>query len=151
MQDKTIFLASDHGGVKLKNHLCIWLKAQGYDAQDLGTDSPDTTVDYPDEAQDLVQKIYKNPTTRGILVCTTGIGMSIAANRYDFIRGALVLNTDMAKMCRGHNDANVLIFGAKYVDEKLAEECTKIFLNTPFEGGRHARRVDKLGCLGGKR
>ena len=76
--------------------------------------------------------------------------MSIAANRCHYIRGALVLNTDMAKMCRAHNNANVLIFGAKYVDEKLAEECTQIFLSTPFDGGRHERRVNKLGCLGDK-
>lgn len=149
MQDKTIFLAADHGGANLKNHLRDWLITRGYQAQDLGTDSPDVAVDYPDQAEALIQKIKANPMSRGILVCTTGIGMSIAANRYDFIRGALVLNTDMAKMCRSHNDANVLIFGEKYVDEKLAEECTKIFLNTEFEGGRHARRVGKLSCLGG--
>ena len=149
MQDKTIFLAADHGGANLKNHLCDWLQAKGYNTEDLGTDSPDASVDYPDKADTLVQKIRQNPSARGILVCTTGIGMSIAANRYDFIRGALVLNTDMAKMCRGHNDANVLIFGAKYVDQKLAEECTKIFLNTPFEGGHHTCRVEKLKSLGG--
>lgn len=151
MQDKTIFLASDHGGATLKNHLRDWLKTQGYNTEDLGIDSPDTSVDYPDKAEVLIQKMHEHPTARGILICTTGIGMSIAANRYNFIRGALVLNSDMAKMCRGHNDANVLVFGAKYVDEKLAQECTQIFLNTPFEGGRHARRVEKLGCLGGKR
>ena len=149
MQDKTIFLASDHGGANLKNHLRDWLATQGYTPKDLGTNSPDTSVDYPDKAESLVQQMRENPTTRGILVCTTGIGMSIAANRYDFIRGALVLNTDMAKMSRSHNDANVLIFGAKYMDTKLAEECTQIFLNTAFEGGRHARRVKKLNCLGG--
>ena len=149
MQDKTIFLASDHGGANLKNYLRDWLQAQGYTANDLGTDSPDISVDYPDKAEALVQKMKENPLARGILICTTGIGMSIAANRYPFIRGALVLNTDMAKMCRAHNNANVLVFGAKYVDEKLAEECVQIFLNTPFEGGRHERRVGKLTCLGG--
>jgi len=148
MQDKTIFLASDHGGANLKNHLRDWLQTQGYTVTDLGTDSPDVSVDYPDEAKVLVQKMKENPSARGILICTTGIGMSVAANRYCFIRGALVLNTDMAKMCRAHNNANVLIFGAKYVNEKLAEECAQIFLNTEFEGGRHARRVDKLTCLG---
>ncbi len=151
MQDKTIFLASDHGGANLKNHLRDWLKAQGYDIEDLGTDSPNISVDYPDEAESLVQKIKENPKAFGILICTTGVGMSIAANRYPFVRGALVMNTDMAQMCRAHNNANVLIFGAKYVDEKLAEECTKIFLNTEFDGGRHARRVDKLTCLGEKK
>jgi len=151
MQDKTIFLASDHGGADLKNHLRDWLNAQGYQAQDLGVESPDTSVDYPDKADALVQKMKVHPMARGILICTTGIGMSIAANRFDFIRGALVLNTDMAKMCRAHNDANVLIFGAKYMDKKVAEECTQIFLTTAFEGGRHERRVNKLSCLGGKK
>lgn len=151
MQDKTIFLASDHGGADLKNHLRNWLITQGYQPEDLGTDSPDISVDYPDKAKALVQKIKAHPLARGILVCTTGIGMSIAANRYDFIRGALVMNTDMAQMCRRHNDANVLIFGAKYTDSKLAEECTQIFLTTSFEGGRHKRRVEKLNCSEGEK
>lgn len=151
MQDKTIFLASDHGGATLKNHLRNWLVKEGFQVQDLGVKSTDTSVDYPDKAEVLAQKIKENPSARGILICTSGIGMSIAANRYDFIRGALVLNTDMAQMCRGHNDANVLIFGAKYMNKKSAEECTEIFLNTKFEGGRHARRVNKLACLGGKK
>lgn len=148
MQDKTIYLASDHGGIVLKNHLCEWLSGCGYRVADLGTYVPDVSVDYPDEAEKLVQKIQTDPSARGILVCTTGVGMSMAANRYPFIRGALVFNRDMAKMCRAHNDANVLIFGAKYTDEKLAEECTKIFLDTSFDGGRHERRVNKLTDLG---
>lgn len=148
MQDKTIFLASDHGGAVLKKHLCNWLSTQGYTPEDLGTNSPEISVDYPDKAKTLIQKMKKNSTARGILICTTGIGMSIAANRSNCIRGALVLNVDMAQMCRKHNDANVIIFGAKYVDKKLAEECTKIFLDTEFEGGRHTRRVEKLKYLG---
>ncbi len=151
MQDKTIFLASDHGGANLKNHLRDWLQAQGYSPKDLGVESPEASVDYPDKALALAQHIRENPAGRGILICTTGIGMSIAANRFDFIRGALVMNTDMAQMCRRHNDANVLILGAKYMDKKIAEECTQIFLTTDFDGGRHARRVNKLGCLGGQK
>jgi ribose 5-phosphate isomerase B len=150
MQEKKIILASDHGGVHLKNHLRDWLKSQSYQVIDCGC-QPDESVDYPDFALALIRQMQSDENARGILVCTTGIGMSMMANRFDFIRGALVQNTDMAKMCRAHNDANVLIFGAKYTDEKMAQECVEIFLNTPFEGGRHARRVNKLSCSGGQK
>lgn len=148
MQEKKILLASDHGGVTLKNHLRDWLKAQSYQVLDFGPETDIDSVDYPDQAMTLIHQMESDETLRGILICTTGIGMSIAANRYDFIRGALVQNPDMAKMCRSHNDANVLIFGAKYTDKETAQECVDLFLNTPFEGGRHARRVDKLKCMG---
>ena len=150
MQEKKIILASDHGGVRLKNHLRDWLKAQSYQVIDCGCQA-DESVDYPDFALALIHQMQSDENARGILVCTTGIGMSMMANRFDFIRGALVQNTDMAKMCRSHNDANVLIFGAKYTDEKTAQECVEIFLNTPFEGGRHARRVNKLNCSRGQK
>lgn len=150
MQVKKVLLASDHGGVKLKNHLAQWLEKQGYEIQDFGPSDDVTSVDYPDKALELIKSMRITKDCCGILVCTTGIGMSIAANRFDFIRGALVQNVDMAKMCRSHNDANVLIFGAKYMGNKLAEQCTKTFLTTEFEGGRHARRVTKLTCIGDK-
>jgi len=146
MQDK-IFIASDHGGYGLKDVLKKELE-KSYDVRDLGTDSAETSVDYPDEAVALVNALKAEPTARGILICTSGIGMSIAANRFPFIRGALVFNPEMARLSRGHNDANVLIFGAKFISEETAKECVKVFLETPFDGGRHARRVQKLTCGG---
>lgn len=146
MQDK-IFIASDHGGYGLKEVLKKYLQ-DTYDVRDLGTNSAETSVDYPDEAFMLVQALKEDETARGILICTSGIGMSIAANRFPFIRGALVFNPEMARLSRAHNDANVLIFGAKFIPEETAKECVKVFLETPFDGGRHARRVQKLTCGG---
>lgn len=148
MQGKKIFLAADHGGAVLKNALVDYLKNQKYQVQDFGPKDEKTSVDYPDQALSLIKAMQSDSSARGILICTTGIGMSIAANRFDFIRGALVLSADMAKMCRSHNDANVLIFGAKYTSLETAKECVDIFLNTDFEGGRHTRRVEKLKKMG---
>ena len=150
MQGKKIFLAADHGGALLKNALVVFLEKQGYTVQDFGPQDEKKSVDYPDKALELIQAIQKEKSARGVLICTSGIGMSIAANRYPFIRGALVLNEDMAKMCRAHNDANVLIFGAKYISVRRAQKCLDIFLKTSFEGGRHKRRVCKLSKMGGK-
>lgn len=150
MQGKKILLASDHGGVALKEALVLYLQGQGYKVQDFGVKDAQTSVDYPDKAFELVQAMQSDEDARGVLICTTGIGMSIAANRFPFIRGALVLNEDMAYMCRAHNNANVLIFGAKYTSIEVAQKCLDAFLKTPFDGGRHERRVQKLTQLGEK-
>jgi len=104
-------------------------------------------VDYPDKAYELIKGMKADSLAKGILICTSGIGMSIVANRFPFIRGALVFNQEMAEMERGHNDANVLIFGAKFISEAEAKKCVDTFLTTDFLGGRHERRVNKLSCI----
>ena len=144
MQAKKILIASDHGGFGLKEVLVKKLTEMDYEVLDLGTDSADKSVNYPDYAAALAKGIKSGKAERGILICTSGIGMSIAVNRYPFIRGALVFNKDMAYMSRSHNDANVLIFGAKFIDPKVAVACVKEFLTTAFEGGRHTCRVAQL-------
>ena len=148
---QTILMAADHGGANLKNTLKAYLEKKGFEVVDYGPESTDVSVDYPDKAQELIKGIQKNPEAKGILICTSGIGMSIAANRFPFIRGALVFNTEMAEMARSHNDANVLIFGAKFIKVAETKRCVDIFLNTQFLGGRHERRVNKLSCMGGEK
>ena len=143
MQEKKILIASDHGGFALKETLKTWLQKIGYEVTDYGTHSTES-VNYPDFAKLLAHGIKKKVATRGILICTSGIGMSIAANRYPFIRAALVSTPELAYMSRSHNDANVLVFGAKYIKPKTAKECVNKFLTTAFEGGRHCVRVEAL-------
>ncbi len=147
MQTKTILMAADHGGANLKNALKNYLQQQGFDVVDYGPESAEKPVDYPDKAYQLIQGMQADKNVKGILICTSGIGMSIAANRFPFIRGALVFNPQMAEMARGHNDANVLIFGAKFISETEAKKCIDVFLTTDFLGGRHERRVNKLSCI----
>ena len=144
MQAKKIVIASDHGGYNLKKILVNALVQLGYNVLDKGTDTADCSVNYPDYARAVAEAIRKQQADRGILICTSGVGMSIAVNRYPFIRGALVFNQEMAHLCRAHNDANVLIFGAKFIKEKQAIACVEEFLNTEFEGGRHVCRVAQL-------
>jgi len=142
MQEK-ILIASDHGGFSLKETLKSYLDKKGYQVIDLGTNSIES-VNYPDFAKLLAQGIKKKQAKRGILICTSGIGMSIAANRFPFIRAALVSNPELAHMSRSHNDANVLVFGAHYIKPKTAKQCVDEFLTTAFEGGRHCVRVKAL-------
>ncbi len=144
-------MAADHGGVTLKNVLKAYLQQQGVRVVDYGPENADTSVDYPDKAYQLIQGMQADSTAKGILICTSGIGMSIAANRFPFVRGALVFNAEMAEMARGHNDANVLIFGAKFISETDAKKCVDTFLTTDFLGGRHERRVNKLSCMKGEK
>ena len=145
---QTILMAADHGGAILKNTLKVYLQQKGFEIIDYGPENADVSLDFPDKAMELVQGMKADPTARGILVCTSGLGMSMAANRYPFIRGALVFNQEMAEMARGHNNANVLVFGAKFIDEAEAKRCVDIFLATEFLGGRHERRVNKLTAMG---
>ena len=147
MQEKKILIASDHGGFKLKETLKTYLQKKGFDVVDYGTDSTES-VNYPDYARALVKGIKSKKAKRGILICTSGIGMSIAANRYPFIRAALVSNKELAHMARSHNDANVLVFGANYIKPNVAKKCVDEFLTTAFEGGRHTCRVKALGRMG---
>ncbi|MFC7050368.1 ribose 5-phosphate isomerase B [Emcibacter nanhaiensis] len=143
MTKETIVLASDHGGFDLKEILKEMLEEMGFDALDLGCHSPES-VDYPDYAHALADVIAGGRATRGLLVCGSGIGISIAANRHSHIRAALVHDGLTARLCREHNDANVLVLGGRTTGVDVARDCLKIFLKTPFEGGRHERRIGKM-------
>ncbi|MFM2130379.1 MAG: hypothetical protein RL477_1925 [Pseudomonadota bacterium] len=140
---ETVVIAADHGGVELKSLLSADLRARGLGVLDLGTNSSDS-VDYPDFAQALAAAIRDGRARRGILICGSGIGMSIAANRFPEIRAALVHDHLSARLCRQHNDANVLCLGGRLIGPEVARDCLAAFLDTEFEGGRHARRVAKL-------
>ena len=139
----TISIASDHAGFVLKQVLMGHLQEQGYEVIDLGTDGTDS-VDYPDFAHKLAENIKGRRSEKGVLVCGSGIGISIAANRHTEVRAALVHDALGAKMCRQHNDANVIAFGGRMIGQDVALDCLDTFLRTEFEGGRHARRVDKI-------
>lgn len=139
---KKILVASDHAGFLLKNFLIQELTKLGYEPVDLGCDSAEKSVDYPDYADKLCQKLTQE---FGILICGSGIGISIAANRFKHIRAALCHNVKSAKLSRAHNDANVLCLGARFQKNKSALAITKAFLSSKFEGGRHEHRVTKLG------
>jgi ribose 5-phosphate isomerase B len=138
-----ILIASDHAGFELKEKLERALGELGYDVQDLGTDSAEST-DYADYAHPLAQKVSAGEVQRGVLLCGTGLGMSYTANRYPHVRAAVAWNPEIAKLAREHNDSNVLVVPARFVTEALGIEILRAWLDTPFEGGRHARRVDKI-------
>lgn len=144
MTQEIIALASDHGGLEMKTMLRRILEEKGCAVLDLGTHDS-SSVDYPDYALAMAQALKDGRASRGILMCGTGIGISIAANRHRHVRAALVHDAYGARMCRQHNDANVLVLGGRTMGPEVAGECVEIFLATEFEGGRHARRVAKLG------
>ena len=144
MTSKSIAIASDHGGIELKSILIEELAKQGFAVLDLGTNGPES-VDYPDFAAALAAALADGRVTRGILVCGTGIGIGIAANRFAHVRAALIHDAFGARMSRQHNDANVIVFGGRTIGSEVAKDCLKIFIETGFEGGRHALRVAKLG------
>lgn len=140
---ETVAVAADHGGVDLKTLLVAELGALGCAVLDLGTTGREP-VDYPDLAHALARAIAEGRARRGILVCGSGIGMSIAANRHAAIRAALCHDGLTARLARQHNDANVLVLGGRLIGPETAKDCLTIFLSTAFEGGRHLRRVAKL-------
>lgn len=140
---KKIFCGSDHGGMVLKNHMCAFLKKQGYEVVDKGTNSTDS-CDYPDYIFPVAESVAHTSEGRGLVICTTGMGASMCANKVKGIRAALCVNKDQAVMSRKHNDANVLVFGAKYVTPAEAEDITLAWLGEAFEAGRHERRVNKI-------
>jgi ribose 5-phosphate isomerase B len=144
MAQEIIALASDHGGIEMKMMLRRILEEKGCSVLDLGTHDSQS-VDYPDYARAMAEALKEGKASRGILMCGTGIGISIAANRHRHVRAALVHDAYGARMCRQHNDANVLVLGGRTMGPEVARECVEIFLATEFEGGRHARRVAKLG------
>jgi len=143
MGQETIAIAADHAGFDLKTELVAQLRESGYRVVDLGTDAPDS-VDYPDFAHKLVDALREGTAERGVLVCGSGIGISMAANRHRGIRAAPCYSVEAARLARQHNDANVLALGARLTDPDTAKACLTAFLETEFEGGRHQRRVDKI-------
>ena len=139
MKNKTVYIASDHAGFKLKSQLLkIFTKMA-----DLGTKSNES-VDYPDFAHKLTKEVLKNKDNLGILICGTGVGMSIAANRKKGIRAGLVNNTKTARLIRKHNDANVLVLPGRFINTNEAKKCVQAFLTTKFESGRHKKRIKKI-------
>ena len=138
-----IAIASDHGGYMLKEHIKAYLAAKGITCEDFGTNSTDS-CDYPDFAKPAAQAVANGQCEKGIVICTTGIGISISANKVKGIRCALCTDTLTAEMTRRHNDANMLAMGAGIEGPMLAEQIVDSFLSTEFEGGRHARRVAKM-------
>ncbi|OJX81022.1 ribose 5-phosphate isomerase B [Magnetospirillum sp. 64-120] len=144
MTKEIIALASDHGGLEMKALLADFLKGKGVEVVDLGTHDSQS-VDYPDFAVAMADALKQGKASKGVLMCGTGIGISIAANRFPHVRAALVHDAYGALMCRQHNDANVLVLGGRTMGPEVAKQCVDIFLTTEFEGGRHARRVAKLG------
>lgn len=141
-----IAMASDHGGLDLKNRVKQYIEECGHQVVDFGTYTADS-CDYPDFARPCAEAVAKGSCERGIVVCTTGIGVSIVANKVKGVRCALCTNSDMATMTRRHNNANVLAMGQRYVDFDTAKQIVNAFLSTPFDGGRHQRRVDKIETL----
>lgn len=140
----TIAMASDHGGFALKETLREYLTGKGYEVEDFGCHSTDS-MDYPDTALPAAEAVASGEADRGIFVCTTGIGVSICANKVKGIRCALCTDTECARMTREHNDTNILALGAKNVNEALAKEIADIWLETEFSGAeRHARRIGKI-------
>ena len=141
-----IGLACDHGGFELKEELKAFLKSSGLEAIDFGT-FDETSVDYPDFGILLAQKVSKGELKRGILICGTGIGMSIVANKFRGVRAALVNDLYSARCSREHNDSNILVIGGRVVGKELAKEIARVWLNTSFAGGRHQKRLEKIEAL----
>ena len=140
---ETIPIGADHAGVALKARLVAELKALGYQPEDVGTNSTDS-VDYPDYAHDVARRVESGQAQRGILLCGTGLGMAYAANRHPGVRAAVAWSPEIAALSRGHNDANVLVLPARFVSEDQGVSILRAWLETPFEGGRHARRIQKI-------
>lgn len=138
-----IYIGCDHGGVEVKNEIVKHLEEKNVSCVDVGTNSLNS-VDYPDFAKKVCEKVLRNPKNVGILICKTGVGMSISANKFKGIRAALCKDATVAKLCRQHNNANVLCLGARNLSPQKAIKMVDVFLKTEFSGGRHQVRVDKI-------
>lgn len=143
MTQQKILIASDHAGFELKEQLEAALARRGFAVEDLGTNSADST-DYADYAHPLAQQVSEGAVERGVLLCGTGLGMSYTANRYANVRAAVAWNPEVAKLAREHNDSNVLVLPARFLSPEQAEAILDAWLETPFAGGRHERRVQKI-------
>ena len=141
-----ISIASDHAGFEQKQLLAVYLKEKGYEVHDLGPDSDDR-VDYPDFAAKVAHEVAGGVATYGVLVCGTGIGMAVAANKINGIRAVNVINIQFAELCREHNDANIVTLSGRFVDVEENKRILDVFLSTDFGGGRHAGRVEKIMAL----
>lgn len=141
-----IGLASDHGGFELKNDLIAFLTSRGLEPIDLGAFS-DEAVDYPDFGIRVAEKVSRGELERGILLCGTGIGMCIVANKFAGVRAALAHDPFSSRCSREHNDSNILVMGGRIIGKELAREILRVWLDTPFAGGRHQRRVEKIKAL----
>ena len=139
-----IFVGSDHRGFQLKKKVDDALKSLGHEVVDMGADTDSVACDYPQVALQVAKEVVRNPGSRGVLVCMSGLGQSIAANKVPGVYAALVYNTEAALRSRQHNDSNVLVMGSKFVDESHMLEIIKIWLSTAFEGGRHLRRKEQI-------
>ena len=140
---ETIPIGSDHAGFQLKERLKEELRRLGYAVEDVGTDSA-ASVDYPDYAHPVAERVERGAAQRGVLLCGTGLGMAYAANRHAGVRAAVAWSPEIARLAREHNDANVLILPARFLSEDEGVAILKTWLETPFEGGRHGRRVEKI-------
>jgi len=140
-----IAIGGDHAGFEYKSELIKRLQEEGHEVEDFGAFSDDS-VDYPDFAHPVSQKVEQDEDTLGILVCGSGNGVAMTANKHAGIRAAICWQPDLASLAREHNDANILCLPARFIPVELAWDITKAFLNNSFEGGRHARRVDKISC-----
>ncbi|GAB1448634.1 ribose 5-phosphate isomerase B [Bacteroidota bacterium] len=140
-----ISIGCDHAGYQYKDMIKAALQAKGHELTDHGTNGPDS-VDYPDFAHPLATAVEAGNSELGILICGSGNGVCMTANKHAGIRAALCWTVELGQLARQHNNANVLCLPARFIDEKLALEIVEAFLSTPFEGGRHANRVQKIGC-----
>ena len=146
MTRTTVAIGSDHAGFDLKQVLAAYLAELGYEVLDLGTGGPES-VDYPDFGKAVAKAVAAEKARFGVLVCGTGIGISIAANRNPQVRAALCHDHMTAELSRRHNDANILALGSRIIGVEVAKDCLRTFLTTPFDGGRHAGRVAKLSAI----
>lgn len=141
-----IAFGCDHGGVELKEFLVEYLRSKGIDVSDCGTRGRES-VDYPDFGSEVSRRVSAGEAERGVLICTSGIGMSIVANKFPGVRAALVLDLDAARTSREHNDANILVLSGAKTEKELARQIVETWLSTPFAGGRHQRRIDKISQM----
>ena len=141
---ETIPIASDHAGVEMKDRLVSELKKLGYDPVDLGSKDPNSGDDYPDFGHPVANEVSKGEAKRGILLCGSGVGMDIVANKYPNVRAALAWEPEIGALSRRHNDSNVLVLPARFMSDDTAIQTMKEWLDTKFEGGRHERRVKKI-------
>lgn len=142
---KKIAIGGDHAGYQYKEKLVKWLEEKGYEVQDFGPFSPES-ADYPDFVHPVASSIEKGENDFGILICGSGQGVCITANKHQAIRAALCWDTDLAELTRQHNNANVICLASRFTGYELAQSIVETFLTTEFEGGRHQRRVDKISC-----
>ena len=145
MKTQTIAIGSDHAGFDLKQIVINYLKSKNIVVKDFGPFTNDR-ADYPDYAHPVASEVENNKADLGILICGSGNGINMTANKHQGIRSALCWQEDIAEMARLHNNANIIALPARYISEELALKCVDIFINTDFEGGRHAQRVDKISC-----